>query len=202
MPILLVAGVVHHLDALIYLGTIRRARWGSVASEAARTLADIVLVGPPATGGDPLALLHDLRNQSGSRALPLLHIVPRPPCPGCAADACLPADARADTLCDVTRILLELGRSRHPAPGVGRMPAVCERHPQQEARARPAGGMAREFDGLLGVIEGQCLLARGLLPPSHPAGVALEGALRACERAAAVARRVLLARRRPETRNS
>jgi hypothetical protein len=202
MPVLLVAGVVHHLDALTCLGAIRRVRWGSVASAAARTPADIVLVGPPATGGDPLALLHDLRSRSGSHFLPLVHIVLRPPCPGCAADACLPADALADTLSDVTRILLELGRSRHPAAGGGSMPPVRERPPHQQALARPSGGTAREFDGLLGVIEGQCLLARGLLPPSHPAGAALERALTACERAAVVARRILLVRRPPETHNS
>jgi len=202
MPVLLVAGVVHHLEALACLGTIRRARWGSVASEAARAEADIVLVGPPATGRDPLELLHELRHRSSSHAIPLLHVVPRPPCAGCAADACLPADALADTLRDVTRILLDLGRSRHPEPGAGRVLPVRETAQRRQATGRLSAEVAHDVDGLLGVIEGQCILARGMLPPSHPAGAPLERALQACERAAEVARQALAVERPPGTRNS
>lgn len=200
MPVLLVAGAVHHLDGIDCLGEVRRAHWSTLVAEAAREGAGLALVGRPASGDDARALIRAVRRDRHSRQLPLLHLAPQLPCVGCEADVCLPADARSETLRDVCRILLDLGRSRRRTASLdrGQVP-VPEAAPHSEGPGQLAADIAHDFNNALNVISGQALLAQNQLPAGHPARRRLDRIVGASQRAAGLTRQLLAFGRAPQS---
>ena len=192
-PTIVVAGVVHHLEGLQGVGRIQRARWGVLAPYAARWPADLVVVGRPTSGVDPVAVIAGLKDAETTGAIPVLHLAAREPeCAECRADVCLSDVPVAGQLARVARVLIELGGARAVAgraPGQERGPLA--RSERLEALGRLTGGIVHDFNNLLFVMTGQIELARRQLSPDHPAFARLAPALHAAERAAALNRQLL-----------
>ena len=189
-PTIVVAGVVHHLEGLQGVGRIQRARWGVLAPYAARWPADLVVVGRPTSGVDPVAVIAGLKDAAATGAIPVLHLAPREQvCAECRADVCLSDVPVAGQLARVAKVLIELGGAR---AGTGRAPerSGVGHSERLEGLRRLAGGIAHEFNNLLFVITGQIELARRKLTPDHPAFVRLTPALDAAGRAAALNRQL------------
>ena len=189
----MVAGVVHHLEGLQGLGQIQRARWGVLAPYAARWPADLVVVGRPPAGVDPVAVIAGLKDDPATAGIPVLHVAPHERgCAECRADVCLsdrarrrPAGARG-------------ARPDRAGPGARAVGAASRRRSAEPRRAerlealgRLTGGIVHDFNNLLFVITGQVELARRQLAPEHPAFARLAPVLHAAERAAALNRQLL-----------
>ena len=190
-PTIVVAGVVHHLEGLQGLGQIQRARWGVLAPYAARSPADLVVVGRSSSGVDPVAVIAGLKDAEATAGIPVLHVAPHERgCADCRADVCLSDLPVAGQLARVARVLIELGGARAlsgRAPGQG----LLARSERLEALGRLTGGIVHDFNNLLFVMTGQIELARRQLSPDHPAFARLAPALDAAERAAALNRQLL-----------
>jgi len=130
-PTLLVVGVVPHIEWLRALGHVERARWRLLAPRAARSAADLVVVGRPAAGADAVAVIARLKDDPATAATPVLHADPAEfGCPGCRADICLSTGSVPGQLARVAEALLDLARARARSSGL------------YAARAPLAGGEA------------------------------------------------------------
>ncbi len=184
---ILLAGVVHHLEGLQGLGQIQRSRWGTLADDAARWPADLVVIGHATGGTDTVAVIAGLKNGEATAGIPVLHVAAHESDGAeCCADVCLPDRPVPGQLERVARVLLEVGNARVHA--ASQPEARSER---LEALGRLTGGIVHDFNNLLFVITGQVELARRQLAPEHPAFSRLGPALQAAERAAALTRQLL-----------
>jgi len=191
-PTILVAGIVRDLAGLRQLGRLERARWSGLGPRAARRGAALVVVGGSSRGVDAVAAIAQLKERPGTAAIPVLHAAaPEGGCPGCHADVCLPAGARAGQLARVTGVLLDLYETKARERLVRPRSAHASTSERLESLGRLTGGIVHDFNNLLFVISGQIELARRALGPDHPAGARLAPALQAAERAAALTRQLL-----------
>ena len=189
MPTILVVGIVDNLVGLRDVGHLDRARWGGLGTSAARRDAALVIVGRSSTGADPVEAISRLKERPATGTIPVLHSAPEAGCPGCRAEVCLPAGARAGQLARVARVLLDL---HHVTARVPRPLAACPSTSERlESLGRLTGGIVHDFNNLRFVITGQVELARRALDPGHPASARLVPALQAAERAAALTRQLL-----------
>jgi hypothetical protein len=118
-PRILVAGVVVHAEGLRGLGETRRASWSLLARRAARSGADLVVVGRPAAGADALAAIARLKDDPATASTPVLHAAPaEDACPECRADVCLSTGSTAGELARVAEALLDLARARARSSGL------------------------------------------------------------------------------------
>jgi signal transduction histidine kinase/ActR/RegA family two-component response regulator len=192
IPTILVAGVVRDLAGLRDAGRLARARWRSLEASASRRGADLVVVGGSSRGVDAVGAIARLKEGPGTEAIPVLHAAaPDASCPGCRADVCLPAGARAGQMARVAGVLLDLHHTRSRERVVRAGSGVVTTSERLESLGRLTGGIVHDFNNLLFVITGQIDLARRALGPDHPAGARLGPALQAVERAAALTRQLL-----------
>lgn len=118
-PTILVVGFVRHLEWLRGLGRIEKARWSLLAPRAARSAADLVVVGRPSSGADAVALIARLKDEPATAATPVLHADAADlGCAGCRADACLSTGPVPGQLTRVAEALLELARARARSSGL------------------------------------------------------------------------------------
>jgi hypothetical protein len=118
-PTILVVGVVRHVEWLLTLGRVERARWSVLAPRAARSAADLVVVGRPTSGADAVALIARLKDEPATAATPVLHAdAAELGCAGCRADACLSTGSVPGQLTRVAGALLELARARARSSGL------------------------------------------------------------------------------------
>lgn len=118
-PTILVVGAVQHLESLQGIGRVERARWGRVAPCAARSPADLVVVGRPSGGVDAAAVIAGLKNDPATAAIPVLHAAPAEAgCTECGADVCLSARSTPGQMARVAHVLLELARARARSSGL------------------------------------------------------------------------------------
>ena len=130
-PTILVVGAVQHLESLQDIGHIQRAGWRVVAPCAARSPADLVVVGRPSAEVDAAAVIAGLKSDPATAAIPVLHVAPvEAGCARCPADACLSAGSTPGQMARVAHVLLELARARARSSGL------------YAARARLAAGAA------------------------------------------------------------
>jgi len=117
-PTVLVVGVVRHVEWLRTLGRVERARWSCVPTRAARSAADLVVVGGPAAGVHAPAAIARLKEDAATAAIPVLHAGDGV-CPGgCGADFCLSTGSASGQLARVAEALLELARARARSSGL------------------------------------------------------------------------------------
>lgn len=118
-PTILVVGAVRHVEWLRTLGRIERARCSLLAPRAARSAADLVVVGRPTSGADAVALIARLKDEPATAATPVLHAdAAELGCAGCRADACLTTRSVPGQLTRVAEALLELARARARSSGL------------------------------------------------------------------------------------
>ena len=118
-PTILVAGAVRHLEWLETLGNVGRATWSLLAPRAARSGADLVVVGRPPSGVDAVAVIARLKGDPATAATPVLHAAPAETgCSECRADVCLSSGSTPGQLARVAEALLELARARARRSGL------------------------------------------------------------------------------------
>jgi signal transduction histidine kinase len=180
VTVILVAGIVHHLDRLVSLGEIRRTRWNAAALDAPAIPADLVVLGDAGTSGEALAAIRALKGPRGAPGIPVLHVQQEPGC-ACAADLCL-AGVGPRGLLDAARVLLRASRCppRRPtlADGAASVPAEL------------GASLAHDLANLLGIVVGQCQLGARVLQTEPAARLRFERIAQAAERAADLLRRV------------
>jgi hypothetical protein len=118
-PRILVAGSVAHVEGLRALGDTKRAGWSLLARRAARSGADLVVVGRPSAGADALSAIARLKDDPATASTPVLHAAPaEDACPECRADVCLSTGSSAGQLARVAQALLDLARARARSSGL------------------------------------------------------------------------------------
>jgi len=118
-PTILVVGVVRHIEWLWALGRVERARGSELATPAARSAADLVVVGGPSAGADAVAVIARLKDDPATAATPVLHADPAElGCMGCRADVCLSTGSVPGQLTRVAQALLDLARAQARSSGL------------------------------------------------------------------------------------
>jgi hypothetical protein len=110
---------VDHVEGLEALGRVQFAPLNLLAPSAARSPADLVVVGRVPAGVAPTTVVAEIKDGPSTSAIPVLHAAPaEDACPECRADVCLSTGSSAGELARVAEALLDLARARARRSGL------------------------------------------------------------------------------------